>query len=272
MKQPIYNPPFLNDPEFKKWRDRVEAEIQLVAQAIERGEDRPPLKEGIWQDFKKKFLLKADGGLCAYCEGNYQAGGFDDAEHYAPKAKVTHDRKEVKHPGYHWLAYEWRNLLLSCKKCNSSHPDLDNKCSHPGKLNEFPVAKKRTRQPGRDPARWWDDLLSEEPLLLHPYYDRARLHFAARKQGSLYGKTNRGKLTIAICHLNRQELREARQRHEEKAHSRAASITVLTSQNQDPAPQWFARNEEYASYLNCVLREKIMANAKKLSKKADEDW
>jgi len=49
-------------------------------------EKRPwGFKDGIWQDFKNDFL--APLGRCAYCEGRYFAGEFDDAEHGSPPAE-----------------------------------------------------------------------------------------------------------------------------------------------------------------------------------------
>jgi|SRR5215213_11779672 len=52
----------------------------------------------------------------------------------------------------------------------------------------------------------------------------------------------------------------------------AAEITTLTGYNKDPSSGWFGRDDEYSTYLNCVLRENIKANAEKLSEKADEQW
>ena len=32
--------------------------------------------------------------------------------------RQTADEKEMKVPGYFWLAYAWQNLFLACQLCN----------------------------------------------------------------------------------------------------------------------------------------------------------
>ena len=52
-----------------------------------------------------------------YCESPVTSTNFGDAEHYRPKKAVTDKKRDtvqygvVPHPGYYWLAYDWRNLL-----------------------------------------------------------------------------------------------------------------------------------------------------------------
>jgi hypothetical protein len=73
-----------------------------------------------------------------HCEREI-SGYYGDAEHYRPKGAVKYKTEageledatcEVlnprqgrivtqRHPGYFWLAYDWRNLLPSCVFCNS---------------------------------------------------------------------------------------------------------------------------------------------------------
>jgi hypothetical protein len=251
----FYRPPFLDDPAFKEWEKRAVSARDALDPA------RPPerFNVSIWQDFKKHFLVRLK--RCAYCEGRYIAGEFGDAEHYRPKGEVTEGRKGIEHPGYFWLAYEWHNLLLSCKKCNSSHADYDSSeppKGHPGKLCEFPVRAARITRPSGDPEKWIDELLAEEPLLLNPYFDDPCDHFEAVKDGWLWHKTERGKATIEVCHLNRQELREERVQAEENVKTRANSI--WTAQAYAPVT-WdqarFGPQAEFSTYLNCKLREEL---------------
>jgi hypothetical protein len=268
MRKPIYDPPFLTDPDFAQWLKSVERETNEIVQAIKLNKTLPPLKDHIWQSFKKRFLLSVNKGRCVYCEGKYLAGAFADAEHYAPKGKITDNRIAVQHPGYYWLAYDWRNLLLSCKKCNSSHPDLDNNCSHPGKLNEFPVKKTRVQSPGSDPTKWWENLLAEGPYLFHPYYDDPRKHFEARRRGYLRGKTKKGKITIEVCHLNRPEVREARADAEELADGRAMKLLIAIAGNQQVQLERFGMADAFSTYLNCILEERLREKANKIMAEA----
>jgi hypothetical protein len=266
MVKRIVDPPFLTKPEFEKWLTKAEKEIEKIRKAISEKKATPALRESIWQDFKKRVLRFTDNGRCVYCEGLYEPGAFSDAEHYAPKGMVTQDRQEVNHPGYYWLAYEWQNLLLSCKKCNSKHEDLDNNCSHDGKFCEFPVAKRRSSHPCDDSAKWWENLLAEDPLLFHPYYDNPEEHFKAGKMGVLCGKTQKGRVTVEICHLNRRELRSDRIREEEKAHYRAKSLASAVRSGADARTEWFSSGERYATYLNSILRALILQEIKNQEK------
>lgn len=52
---------------------------------------------------------------CGYCETFFSASSPVDVEHYRPKNKVSED---ASHPGYWWLAMDWKNLLPSCIDCN----------------------------------------------------------------------------------------------------------------------------------------------------------
>ena len=114
-------PTFLQSETFIAWRERARTKRDELLRA---SDPKSCFDERIWQDFKNDILIPSVG-RCAYCEGRNSAGEFGDAEHYRPKGEVTENRKPISHPGYYWLAYEWYNLLLSCKKCNSKHPDRD---------------------------------------------------------------------------------------------------------------------------------------------------
>lgn len=264
----FHRPPFLDDPAFKEWEKK-----SLRARAALLESMRPPerFSESIWQEFKKEFLVPL--GKCAYCEGRYNGGEFGDAEHYRPKGEVTEGRRCIEHPGYFWLSYEWHNLLLSCKKCNSAHPDQDQsessrKVSHPGKLCEFPVSASRLTSPSADPERWIEELLAEKPMLLNPYFDNPCDHFEALKDGWLWHKTERGEATIAVCHLNRRELREDRKSAEANVKGRATNFLIanLTGE-QDWNQHCFGPSEAFSTYLNYKLREEVESYMKRVGSK-----
>ncbi len=221
---------FLCGPEFERWRGRAnKARKKLLA-----GGKPSSFATAIWKDLKQ-MLIDGNHDKCMYCEGQYVAGTHDDAEHYRPKGDVTEwdgragERRPVKHDGYYSLAYEWQNLLLACTKCNSPHPDGEGNQPHPGKLNDFPISagKQRRNAPGPDPDKWWEELKVEEPLLLHPYFDRCEDHFEARLNGVIYGRTPQGRATIRTCDLNRPKLCAARDRAEELIRRDAAIVCNL---------------------------------------------
>lgn len=254
----VNRPPFLDTAEYAAWETRASKARDAMLKS-----DKPPAKfnEGLWQSFKNEFLIPL--GRCAYCEGRYTAGEFGDAEHYRPKGEVTQARQKVKdHPGYYWLAYEWHNLLLACKKCNSKHPDRDNstpkkKVSHEGKLCEFPVVGERLHKPSADPSQWIDELLTERPLLLNPYFDRAEDHFEARLDGWIYQKSERGRITIDVCDLNRRELRDERRNSEAHAKAKAVALWNAQPHGVDWTKDSFGPNVAFSTYLNCKVREEL---------------
>jgi hypothetical protein len=67
----------------------------------------------------------------------------------------TDDGRELKHPGYYWLAYKWTNLLPTCITCNQ--PGAEGI----GKHDRFPV------QDGKYALRD-EDLANEKPLFFNP--------------------------------------------------------------------------------------------------------
>ena len=75
---------------------------------------------------------------CAYCECDLTKS-YNDVEHYRPKSK------------YHWLGYDWDNLLYSCDLCNRTY-----------KNDSFPLVNEANRvtTPG--------DLSVEEHLIINP--------------------------------------------------------------------------------------------------------
>jgi len=263
MKRALYfQPPFVGTPEFADWTKRAATARKKLL------ESNPPytFNEKIWKDFKNEFLVPL--GRCMYCEGRYAGGHFDDAEHYRPKNSVTENRIEVHH-GYYWLVYEWHNLLLACKKCNSSHPDrwrLQEKASQLGKLCEFPITGKRVTKPSADPDRWEEELEAEGALLLHPYYDPPDKHFVARAGGFIASLSDQGEFTIKVCDLNRKELCDDRLVAEKNVKSKANDLWHKNPMGQlDWEREKYSREDAFATYLNCKVKEEIDRLMKKMS-------
>lgn len=113
---------------------------------------------------------------CAYCESKYSAVDSRNVEHYRPKGAIN---EAPSHPGYWWLAADWKNLMPSCPACNQfrkqviyqpgmSLADLERAMRKPargrsGKGNAFPM---------HPTARWTTqegaDMTQENPLLIDP--------------------------------------------------------------------------------------------------------
>lgn len=143
-------------------------------------------------------------GRCAYCESHLTDFQRPDIEHFRPKMKVTDendnpifvlcpDGSKRQHPGYYWLAYDWRNLLPSCGVCNQ--PGLGGI----GKRNRFPLAAAGH---AIDEA----GIGTEKPLLFNPIDpDDAdpEVHIGVNEEsGLMIQRSDRGGMCIKIFALN----------------------------------------------------------------------
>ena len=169
--------------------------------------------EGKTQSSVREKLNKYYFHKCAYCEVICKA----EIEHYRPKRGVEEDEN---HKGYYWLAYEWSNLVPSCRYCNTEG----------GKGNQFPIMGPRVISPSLDSLGNLDvtqslvsspNLSLEKPFLLHPEIDDPSevLGFTIddEKKGikivGLDNEVKRGEKTIKICNLNRDFLKLARKKN-----------------------------------------------------------
>jgi uncharacterized protein (TIGR02646 family) len=177
-----------NNPEGRSWLDR----LMLEQQKHEADRTVYGAKE------VKDKLISIFNNKCAYCECDTSAGSAYDAEHFRP----------IKH--YYWLAYEWTNLLLSCRTCNTIH-----------KRTHFPLEKETNRLKNHpiqlngtfDKAACHilsDGLMAEKPLLLHPAIDKPMEHFIFLKDGNVKYLTEKGRQSIQIYGLDRPELIKCR--------------------------------------------------------------
>lgn len=219
MRYVEFDPKTLTGDENTFWTDWIKrsknAKKKTYDQHAKSGEIK--FNTEVWKDLKVWLLRHKFHGKCAYCEGKYVAGTYDAAEHWRPKLKVTVKGVEVSrsdgtvHPGYWWLAYDWRNLVPSCDLCNGQG----------GKMNEFPVGKPHIFEVNTD----IDELdQRENPTLLHPYDAKNKpedhlkfgLHgVVAEANGSLHGKES-----IRVFHLKRTLLNEDRAEEQDKSTDR----------------------------------------------------
>lgn len=182
---------------WNSWRRRCHAACSELIANVAGGES-PSINHRLYRDDALLAVYKCSrgpfSGKCAYCETPVLVGQYGDIEHWRPKGAVSDmDGNPVDHPGYYWLAYDWKNLLLSCITCNQKW-----------KKTRFPVNGSHASEPGGEHA--------EEPLLVNPLWDDPEQHLYVDESGVMIELTDRGRACIEVCGLNRPELVRERRR------------------------------------------------------------
>lgn len=195
--------------EWRAWRTQCEAEQQAHNEAVEAGqgsEVKSSVYKGERYDIKYTVYMNRHNlfyGKCAYCESDILADQPGDIEHFRPKNEVRDSNNELvliegdngqePHPGYYWLAYDWHNLLPSCRDCNSI-TKKKTQGRRIGKGNRFPVRRFRATVPSEEGR--------EEPLLINPVLQNPQEHLKLKKNGLFEGLSPEGKASIDIFGLN----------------------------------------------------------------------
>lgn len=264
MKRLIFDPSTLQGDQkqwFDSWLQRAERARAKVILAVDSGKN-PTFDSAVWSDLKSWLLENVSGKNCAYCETPISAGFYGDAEHYRPKGAVTVREEEQvvlvksgdkEHPGYYWLAYHWKNLLPSCQRCNSGV----------GKGSQFPAKRWITSHgdPGAEDPETLDKL--EEPLLLHPYFDKVDEHLVFGRKGQVVARegSEKGKKSIEVLGLDRSDLVEKRQQAQEDG-------WTLFLQNSDAVlDDLIAGRRGYASAIFNYIKERIADLDRKVAEK-----
>ena len=112
-------------------------------------------------------------------------------KHYRPKSEVTEEHGgQIKpvlmpdgrpHPGYYWVAYDWRNLFPLCARCSRN-----------GKGSQFPIKAERVSDPRRGPDPEILDRI-EVPKLLNPYKDHPAEHLKFGVKGVVTALSEKGR-------------------------------------------------------------------------------
>lgn len=162
---------------------------------------------------KKTHYLDPDGpffGKCAFCEDGIRSNQHGDIEHFRPKGAIVDETTKKKltrpgslepHPGYYWLAYDWRNFLPSCALCNQ--PSTEPEGEAVGKRNYFPLVDETKR------AQAKGDELAEDPLLINPMIEDPEPHLGVDgKTGVMFARDEapKGAACIRIFGLNLRQL------------------------------------------------------------------
>ena len=200
---------------WKNWRRRSEA--AQAALDLEYASGRVgKISNKLYRE-QKELYLGLNGpfhGKCAYCESLIAANHPGDIDHFRPKNGVTVDsliitvndgkKRSVPHPGYYWLAYNYRNLLPACEDCNRPNKGKSGGLLI-GKWNNFPVKGFRAEHPG--------DEKKERPLLINPVTAGRMIeqHLTFNAQGVVEYWTTEGKTCCDVFGLNiRQALVQER--------------------------------------------------------------
>lgn len=200
--------------EWRAWRDECTREQQSLNSSVRSGavwSIKADVYKGIEHGIKQNVFMNLEGpfaGKCVYCEQRIVGNQHGDMEHFRPKkgvcdaenrpVRVVVDDEEREHPGYYWLAYDWRNLLPSCILCNKQ-PSKKNPF---GKGNRFPVAGNYAIREGEE--------TNEAALLLNPVNDEPTEHLILNELGILDWKNGRGEACVKILGLNERGLPDAR--------------------------------------------------------------
>lgn len=264
MRPVIFDPNQLTDPVQQQWWDtwssRAETATNAAISAWETwlsGNRASPFSHNfnqkIWSDLKGWLLENVFQYQCAYCETPLSLDRYHgDAEHFRPKGNVVFRNQQgqevspdcilpdgavIKHPGYFWLAYHWRNLVPACSFCNSGK----------GKNDQFPVEgvhflpiplteaeadalvheeREELLESPKGSKKYYAGRRTldthEKPLLLNPLNPTSdpRQHIRFGLGGTVVPVNNSllGVNSIEVYQLKRGTLRKERQKAQETAH------------------------------------------------------
>ncbi len=166
--------------EFYTRKDKLKSQ-QRFSQPF-RGEFHNDLKISLRKLFNDK---------CAYCESKINpAATTGDIDHFRPKSGARGYDKDFSPEHYWWLTYEWNNLYYSCPVCNRY------------KGTWFPLVGNLV-----DIKTPYEEIIhKEKPLLIDPCNDSPHEHLTFDKEGNAIPLTEKGKVTIDVLKLNREEL------------------------------------------------------------------
>lgn len=148
--------------------------------------------QGTKIDFKEYDLVKKDlaamqHNKCCYCEKREEQAKYRDVEHYRPKSL------------YWWLTWTWENLLFACIDCNREQ-----------KRDQFPL------EPGCAPlVPEQTPPTTERPLVIDPSDPSIEptkeivfrpVKIQGKQRWVPQGVSDRGRVTIAVCGLDRPNL------------------------------------------------------------------
>jgi hypothetical protein len=253
------------------WDTWIQDGRAAVAKMLANVTGKPKIDDALYKRQRDR-LLAATYKKCAYCEIRLAPGQKKgDVEHYRPKkgarrmdgkvVKVLRDGVEIDHPGYYWLAYDYQNLLPACIACNRRAGDAASG-TNTGKADIFPTLDDHW-------AAYPEEVPEEQPALLNPWLDEPAQHLCFDPDtGIVAGITERGRITVDLLGLNRDELPEARKKAcEDLRRALAESLNDAVRRGADPDDLRILQSvangsAEYAAICRVECRrgrQKIMA-------------
>jgi len=140
------------------------------------------------------------------------------------------------HPGYYWLAYDWRNLLPSCAICNQPKSTL------------FPVVGRHAQAPNEE--------INEKPLLINPISeledDNPELHLSVDPHTGIMSPVNdslRGAMCIKLFRLNeREQLVDERKKIRRITNTMVTELYEALQKTGDPT---YSERQAYQEIIKC---------------------
>ena len=223
-------------------------ELRKIRKLAESGELKSKDFRALWSEAKvKKFLYESQYGKCCYCERKRDKIEVD-VEHFRPKAGVE---EAEDHPGYWWLAYNWENLLIACKKCNQEY-----------KKSKFPLLGSE-RAYGEN-----SDLAKEEPILINPLEEDPEefieYDLSAKLMAKAVGKCERSRRMVAdeLTGINDEEVMKERA-HMYKREYRICCAYLKNNQNSElrlmgneSLCTYICRRSEFSGFARFYFRKK----------------
>src|ERR1017187_1275078 len=257
----VFDPAKVLDPDqqdwWKRWQQRAsdatEKAIDSFEDWLSGPRDEPfhfTFNSPIWRELKDWLLGHVFYDKCAYCECLI-SGYYGDAEHFRPKGAVKYkdisgefvkasceipdpagtNVLAMEHPGYFWLADDWRNLVPACVYCNSGEGKNERFDTQSGhflmiELDEAEAlampAELRPRASKRWPRRYYHSPATldklEGPLLLNPLNPapgrnpRDHIRFGQRGTVAPLKGSALAERSIEVFGLRKPKLREGRQK------------------------------------------------------------
>lgn len=206
----------------------------------------------------KSQLKEEQFRKCCFCESINRA--YEDVEHFRPKgAWMQKEGEALSETGYYWLAYDWSNLLFSCKVCNISF-----------KKNHFPLSDASNRT-----INHHGNLELEEVLLINPSLEDPEDHIYFKGVDPFaHNNSKKGVSSINILGLRVNDSMSKVQRvHAEELHDRRMHLYETLKQVYILATKAFPEelrvgaqallakaqqpNAEYSLMIKCALKDEF---------------
>ena len=178
-------------------------------------------KNSVWARLSA-LLAEQSKGKCWYCETN-EIRSDNPIDHFRPKNRVS---ECDEHPGYWWLAFDWKNYRYTCTYCNSRRVEVE---TAGGKHDHFPIFT---------PPDWNkcpEDSNVERPMLLDPIDDNDCKLLSFNDNGEpcsvaddeTSDEYKKVKKSIELYHLNHRPTTRARRVILQKIRSLVSSTNEL---------------------------------------------